>query len=301
MIWKSKKGKKKKKIKEKIYYISLFAVTLLLLFIAGAVFKLNKRVIVPVVSKVFTDKDDTTVEMNGSQNAISVVLNDPKFNGGSSNDDNSSADDNSGNNGGTTTPPNTNIDTADVMAVKKAIYQFLKGMGFDDYMAAGIMGNVKVESSGFVVGITQGSTHNNSTNEQCVARGCIADPNQGGNAHGLCQWDTSRRVGLITTAINDGKEWSDFSFQLYYWKKELEGSENDTYTSVLNSEGYQSSYDKVEFYTWLYGRKFERPGKTDRNSDYYAFERRNIMNGWDGRYDAAKKCWEEIQSGAYNG
>lgn len=297
MIWKNKRGKKKKKIKENIYYISLFVVTLLLLFIAGAVFKLNKRVIVPVVSKVFTDKDDTTVEMNGSQNAISVVLNDPKFNGGSSNDDNSSADDNSGNNGGTTTPPNTNIDTSDKLAVKKAIYQFLKGLGFDDYMAAGIMGNVGHESGGFVVDKTQGGSHDGYTNDQCVARGCTSAG--GGNAHGLCQWDDTRRVDLITRAIVDGKEWKDLSFQLEFWKYELTtpAKYKTRVTDKMQSyDGYDNSYDKVEYFTWFYGKNFEVPG-----GSYATFGERAGMSLWDSRLNYARSCWDEIQRGAYNG
>lgn len=295
MIWKNKKGKKKQSRKEKIYYIVLFSIILIFLFIFGAVFKINKRVIIPVISKTYTDKDDTTIEMKGSQNAIDVVLNDPKFNGGSSNDDNSSADDDSGNNGGTTTPPDTNIDTADTQAVKKAIYQFLKGLGFDDYMAAGIMGNVGHESGGFVVGRTEGHTHDNYTNEQCVARGCA---NEGkNNGHGLCQWDNGRRVALINYAIGKGKEWRELSTQLGYWESELNGGYKDTVSDPMKSyTGYDSSYDKLEYCLWYYGKHFEVPG-----GSYSTYDGRAGMSGWDSRLNYARSCWDDIQSGAYNG
>ena len=298
MIWKSKKGKKKRKIKEKIYYISLFAVTLLLLFIAGSVFKLNKRVIVPVVSKVFTDKDDTTIEMNGSQNAISVVLNDPKFNGGSSNDDNSSADDNNGNNGGNGTLPDTNVDTADIQAVKKAVYKFLtQTRGYDNYIAAGVMGNVECESH-FKVGSTESHSHDDSTNEQCIARGCTEPTSN--KAHGLCQWDSGRRVKLINGAKDSGKEWASLEYQLIFWDSELKegGEKHIVDTRMKEYHGYDNSYDKVEYFTWYYGCYFEVPAND--GTSYRSFDARSHMSNWSERLLAAQDIYKEIIAGSFN-
>ncbi|WP_433192489.1 phage tail tip lysozyme [Nocardia sp. CA-107356] len=96
------------------------------------------------------------------------------------------------------------------------IYKYLLSKGFTPEQAAGILGNMQVES-GFDTG--------------------AYNPNEG--AIGLCQWEGGRRANLEAFAAAQGKSVTDWHVQVDFMMHELQGGESNAYGHLksANSAG----------------------------------------------------------------
>ena len=150
---------------------------------------------------------------------------------------------------------------------QETVWFFLLGKGCSKESAAGVMGNIEVES-GFDYKIIQG--------------------NGKGPAAGLFQWEnyntkSARWKQLDDYAKSKGKTWDDLQMQLeFFWWEFGEGNEA-TCKSILNKqyggiEGFKKSTD-IEWATKAFCNSFERPGKP----------------GMDRRISAAKKYYEQFK------
>ncbi|MFT9021681.1 MULTISPECIES: phage tail tip lysozyme [Lactobacillaceae] len=96
--------------------------------------------------------------------------------------------------------------SADKKAVAQSIHDNLKKIsGVTEAGIAGYLGNMEVES-----GFNPKSIESNATYDESKAM----NTNLSGYAFGLNQWDSARRVALLTYAKSQNKQWSDPSLQL---------------------------------------------------------------------------------------
>lgn len=96
--------------------------------------------------------------------------------------------------------------SADKEAVAQSIHDNLKKVaGVTEAGIAGYLGNMEVES-----GFNPKSIESNATNDETKAM----NQSLSGYAFGLNQWDSARRVALLTYAKSQNKQWSDASLQL---------------------------------------------------------------------------------------
>lgn len=101
-------------------------------------------------------------------------------------------------------------------ATASEIYKYLLSKGFTPAQAAGILGNMQVES-GFDTG--------------------AYNPAEG--AIGLCQWEGGRRTNLEAFAAAQGKSVTDWHVQVDFMMHEMQGGESGAYAHVkaANSAG----------------------------------------------------------------
>ncbi|MBZ5945578.1 phage tail tip lysozyme [Leuconostoc gasicomitatum] len=96
--------------------------------------------------------------------------------------------------------------SADKEEVAKSIHDNLKKVsGVTEAGIAGYLGNMEVES-----GFNPKSIESNATYDESKAMNASLS----GYAFGLNQWDSARRVALLTYAKTQNKQWSDASLQL---------------------------------------------------------------------------------------
>lgn len=125
--------------------------------------------------------------------------------------------------------------------VQERVWNFLRAEGFSAAAAAGIMGNIEVES-GF-----------DATIEEI------------GNAigYGLCQWSYERRTNLVNWCNNNGRDYTTVEGQLAYLIYELEGGDS-TCQSLMNQycgglDGFKQLTDVAQA-TQIFQVCFERAG-----------------------------------------
>ncbi|MBZ1523404.1 CHAP domain-containing protein [Leuconostoc mesenteroides] len=105
-----------------------------------------------------------------------------------------------------TNPSVTVTTSADKEAVAQSIHDNLKKVsGVTEAGIAGYFGNMEVES-----GFNPKSIESNATYDESKAM----NQSLSGYAFGLNQWDSARRVALLTYAKSQNKQWSDPSLQL---------------------------------------------------------------------------------------
>lgn len=174
--------------------------------------------------------------------------------------------------------------------VEKAVYQFLKGLGYADTEIAGIMGNMKAES-GTSPGTTQSHTHD-YTDKPCVTH-CVGSS---GNAHGLVQWDGGRLDNLLLSAQSTGVDWWDLDFQLNFYKSEIEGSEkNNAAPGKLLAAANGYNFDEVEYATYQFARYYERCAGTTGTK----WNTRGNISHWNERHQYAADYYATITSGGF--
>lgn len=174
--------------------------------------------------------------------------------------------------------------------VEKAVYQFLKGLGYADTEIAGIMGNMKAES-GTSPGTTQDHTHD-YTDKPCVTH-CVGSS---GNAHGLVQWDGGRLDNLLLSAKSAGVDWWDLDFQLNFYKSEIEGSEKKNAAPgklLASANGY--NFDEVEYATYQFARYYERCAGTSGTK----WNTRGNISHWNDRHQYAADYYATITNGGF--
>ena len=93
-----------------------------------------------------------------------------------------------------------NLSTIVFSGVEQEVYSFFLGKGLGAAQIAGLMGNIKAESS-----FNPGAVNSSS------------------GASGLFQWLGGRLQGLKDFAVSNGTEWTDIQTQLEYAWKEIEG------------------------------------------------------------------------------
>ena len=164
----------------------------------------------------------------------------------------------------TTTTGGTTGGSTDISGISDtatAVWKFFTGMGYSPHATAGIMGNLKQESS--------------------------LDPTRkqsgGGPGRGIAQWtvNSGRFKGLQSHAKSKGKDWTDLQSQLEWIDMELGGKDSTT-ASILNKRyGGLSGLKKATDYKWAveaFEKSFERAGKPNYNNRYkYAGEFYNSL------------------------
>ena len=120
----------------------------------------------------------------------------------------------------------------DLQGNKKRAMEFFQSKGLNAHQAAGIVGNLIVESAGL-----------NTTIK-----------GDGGKAFGLAQWHPDRQKGLKALAQKRGTDISDFDTQLEYVWEELN---SPRYKLALN--GILNSRNAKEA-TTAFMKHFEKPG-----------------------------------------
>ena len=147
-------------------------------------------------------------------------------------------------------------DIGDISDTAKAVWTFFTGKGYSSQATAGIMGNLKQEST--------------------------LDPNRkqsnGGSGRGIAQWTngSDRFKGLEAHAKSKGKDWTDLQSQLEWLDMELNGKDATT-KSILNKnyggiEGFKKATD-VKWAVEAFEKSFERASKPMYENRYkYANE-----------------------------
>ena len=260
----------------------------------GSLIRKSVPVVVPIIKEQYTDKEDTTIEVNGTDYNYTINYNGPNITGGGNSGGSSGSDDSGGGTPGTPTP-GTPIEATDTI---KMVYKLLKEMGYSDEMCAGIMGNIEVES-GMQFGTVQkhhdGSSTDWTTNEFCTP---CKDINGTGYAHGLVQWDGGRRNTMLANAISSGVAWTDSSYQLGVMRGELEGNYYGRWCSPSNMlSGLPNGASAVEYSCYRWARFYEACGGVGRNDTY---ESRVNYSHWDRRIAAANDYYAGIIGGNYN-
>lgn len=157
--------------------------------------------------------------------------------------------------------------------IEEKVWFSLRNMGFSEYAVAGVMGNIKWESSGF--------------NPSAMENGGK------GEGIGLCQWSFDRKTSLIKYATSKGKTWEDENIQVEFLMGELTpGGGADGYASYALSSynGYSvemwknanNASDAAVAFCWV----FEKPGdphieerKTYAEEYYTKYKGRTIYEG----------------------
>lgn len=122
--------------------------------------------------------------------------------------------------------------------------------------AAAVIGNFAQESYGANPKAIQNDhaiTKWQSCDNDCV----LGWGNGGGQAIGIAQWDSGRRVELVKFAKKEGVEWHDLNIQLKWLKKELDGGYD---AGLLKGGGFSDATKSTDEYTRIWVEKFERAG-----------------------------------------
>ncbi|WP_273955180.1 phage tail tip lysozyme [Leuconostoc mesenteroides] len=135
--------------------------------------------------------------------------------------------------------------SADKEAVAKSIHDNLKKVsGVTEAGIAGYLGNMEVESGFNPKSIESSATYDeNKAMKQSLS----------GYAFGLNQWDSARRVALLTYAKTQNKQWSDSSLQLDF------ALNHDGTNSYLLKQGLKMT--NVNQATEFLRAKWERGGQ----------------------------------------
>lgn len=135
--------------------------------------------------------------------------------------------------------------SADKEAVAQSIHDNLKKVaGVTEAGIAGYLGNMEVES-----GFNPKSIESSATYDETKAMNASLS----GYAFGLNQWDSARRVALLTYAKSQNKQWSDSSLQLDF------ALNHDSTNSDLLKQGLKMT--DVNQATEFLRAKWERGGQ----------------------------------------
>lgn len=131
---------------------------------------------------------------------------------------------------------------------KEKIWNFLISKGFTKEQTAGIMGNIRRESSNF-------------------------DPtafNSHGGAYGIIQWKSGRKNNLKAYAKKNGKKYSDLELQLNFIMEELNGTEKKAMKKIKDVTG--SGVQAVKDAALVWNRYYERSGESAKLRQNYALK-----------------------------
>ena len=214
-------------------------------------------------------------------------------------DANESDDGSGGGNGGGSNPP-PGVPTPQPTPItpdasKKAIYDFLKSLNYDDIAIAGIMGNMEHES-GCLPGTTQSHTHDDADNTYCYSK---CNNYNSGNAHGIVQWDGGRRAGLINSAVKANVSWCDLTYQLAFMENELSGSYGTWCGPSTIMKDCTSTDDagKVEYACYRWCRYYEVCAGVKKGDTYAS---RVNYSGWNERLSHSLGFYNAILNGDFN-
>lgn len=137
-------------------------------------------------------------------------------------------------------------------------WNYFISMGCNEYAAAGILGNLQQESPGIIPTMAQSG---------------------GGSGRGIAQWTfgSDRWNGLVSFAVNQGKDWTDLNIQLQYIWYELNGGDSMTAVILNRSYGGITGFKNAKSITWAveaFEKSYERAGVPNmsariQNANYY--------------------------------
>ncbi len=134
----------------------------------------------------------------------------------------------------------------------KQAFQFFRAKGWTPEQAAGIVGNLSLESGGL--------------RTDALNRG---DGSDGSDSVGLAQWNAERANALRNFARAKGSDWRDFGTQLEFVQHELETTEASAGRSLKSASSVREA-------AGIFADQYERPAGSGKG----AFER---MAGWGTR------------------
>lgn len=129
--------------------------------------------------------------------------------------------------------------------LEEKIWWMLKDIGYSDFAAAGVMGNLSAETD-------DGSSIHSEVEEK------------GGTGIGIAQWSFGRHKAIEKYALSKGKTWKDEEIQLEFLKAELTGggcnglADDQCYNKALQSRFLAST--NPEEAADLFEKLFERSG-----------------------------------------
>lgn len=118
------------------------------------------------------------------------------------------------------------------ITIMQKLLETSSGLGLTDVQAAGILGNIYVESRW------------NPTN--------INHNDKGSKSIGLCQWHLDRIPKLLDFAKDCGKSWQDLNTQIGYLIKELKTDEKNALYALKKTTNVESAAN-------TFCKTFERP------------------------------------------
>lgn len=138
-------------------------------------------------------------------------------------------------------------------------FEALGGQPMSVEQAAGVIGNMRQESSVLPTTVQAGRFESDVSNQFVIDLGS----GNGGQAIGLIQWDSDRRYELANWVDSRGGHWSDLDLQLEFLKLELEGTgPTGTYNrDQVLAHGFDDPNETVEHYTEAWELGFTRAGK----------------------------------------
>lgn len=157
-------------------------------------------------------------------------------------------------------------------------FKFLGNKGMTKNQAAGVIGNMWLESS--VIPTTSQANFLNgkdTSNDDIINMGGV-----GGRAVGLIQWDADRRTKLAQYAKEHNAKWSDINIQLEFLKKEID----EYYGAALASAGFNDTSKSAHDYVEIFERKVESAGVPAMEKRFaYADNFLKNYSGNGGNYD----------------
>lgn len=176
-------------------------------------------------------------------------------------------------------------------STEEKVWFALLSAGYSKYAAAGVLGNLSVESS-FITNNVQGSylqpnqSQYNADYTEKVNTGTISSHEfiyngPGGGGYGLAQWTSSgRKQGLYNFAQSRGVSIDDVDMQIEYLLAEITGTGADGFATcqIMTNKGYNvqswtdatSEAEAAKSFCWIFERPYEwDQARVTRAEEYY--------------------------------
>lgn len=163
------------------------------------------------------------------------------------------------------------------------VYDLLIRLGYSHTQACGLLGNIAAESS-FIPSRVQGDTHvgSDSCCTECMQVGS-------GKAHGIIQWDGSRRDNLLQADWTTYGGWYTLGAQMDYMTSELQSNYYSRWVSPENLlNGMPSGGDELSYCTYRFVAYYEVCGSALKDGRQMTYSEFIETSGYDTRYSWAQ-------------
>lgn len=147
---------------------------------------------------------------------------------------------------------------------EKEIFSYIKGLGFNEYATAGIMGNIQAESALRSDNVEDRSGISDKTYTDGVDNGTYQRFVNDAFGYGFCQWTYApRKQALLAYARQRGVSISDAQMQLDFLLKELTTDYRQCYNVLKSAKTVSEASDAFLL-------QFERPANAEGQRAYRA-------------------------------
>lgn len=155
---------------------------------------------------------------------------------------------------------------------EKEIFSYIKGLGFNEYATAGIMGNIQAESALRSDNVEDRSGISDKTYTDGVDNGTYQRFVNDAFGYGLCQWTyPPRKQALLAYAKQRGVSISDAQMQIDFLLKELTTDYRQCYNVLKSAQTVSEASDAFLL-------QFERPANAEGQRTYRASLGRAIFD-----------------------